>query len=169
MLITAVVVGVLLLLQAGAGGGGGSGDEVAEPVTTTTEEVSTTTTDPDGGSGTTDDTTDGTTDDTTDDTTDERDTSDVQVAVLNASGVAGLAADTMAKVADAGYAEGAVGNATPTSTTGIYYREGFQAEATALASLFGKSEDAVSALSTPFLGTTDDDVVIVVLGADFND
>lgn len=171
MLITAVVVGFLLLVQAGASGGGGSSDEVVAPETTTTEAEAPTPTDPDGTTAdTTDDTTgDETTDDTTDpeDETDEGETSEVQVAVLNASGVTGLAASTMNTITDAGYAQGAVGNATATDTTGIFYREGFQAEATALASLFGKPDSIVAALSTPFEGTTEDDVVIVVLGGDF--
>lgn len=167
VLITAVVVGFLLLVQAGSAGGGGGDDEKTAPAPTTTEAQATTTTDADGGTeGTT--TTEGENGEGEEPDGEDPETGDAQVAVLNGKGTPGLAGETMQKITDAGYAEGFVGNVSGgADTTGIYYREGFQAEAVALASLFGQPESIVEALSTPFPGTTEDDVVIVVLGADF--
>lgn len=176
VLIAAVVVGLLLLTQAGAGGGGAPEGDAAPPTTEVEEVDTTTTTDldaepedtepgaPNGGEAPEAENGDGGEDEEPED---EAEDGPVQVSVLNASGVTGLAATTMDQVADAGYEPGFVGNAAATDTTAIYYREGYQAEATALASLFGKSSDIVEALSSPFEGTSDADVVIVVLGADF--
>lgn len=171
VLIAAVVVGFLLLTQAGAGGGGSSGDEAAPPPTTEAPDTTTTTdldSEPDETTPDTSDEDPGDENGTDEgDETDEPAEGETQVAVLNASGINGLAATTMDQVEDAGYGRGFVGNALATETTAIYYREGHQAEATALASLFGKSSDIVEALSSPFEGTTDDDVVVVVIGSDF--
>lgn len=174
VLIAAVVVGFLLLTQAGAGGGGSSGDEAAPPPTTEAPDTTTTTDLDSEPDETTPDTSDedpgdenGTDEGDEGDETDEPAGGETQVAVLNASGINGLAATTMDQVEDAGYGRGFVGNAPGTDSTAIYYRAGHQAEATALASLFGKSSDIVEALSSPFEGTTDADVVVVVIGGDF--
>jgi len=158
VLVAAVVIGFLLLFQAGISGGG-DGDDTAAPVTTTTLPGASTTTDPDSGLGTTG---------TTTTSTEPRSTSDVMVAVINGNGTGGLATTTMQTVTSAGYAQGSTGNLPGgTDTTAVYYREGYQAEATALATLLNQPGSAVQALGDPINDTADTDMVVVVLGRDY--
>lgn len=161
VLVVAVVVGFLLLLNAGGGAGASSdGDDTASPPVDTsglTEDPSSTTSQPDDLLGT-----------TTTTSAPERSQGDVTVAVLNGGGPTGAAATTSATIADAGWKAGTVGNANSNiDSTRVYYAEGYQAEAGAVAGLLGKSSDAVEALPDPAPGTiAEGDNVVVVLGTD---
>lgn len=169
VLVVAVVVGFLLLLN--AGGSGATSDTVSAGGPTTTIDIADvngepgiTTTLPVDGAVTT-------TTDATDTTEPDRQPGDVVVAVLNGGGPAGAAASTSATIVERGYQAGPVGNTTPGTpaldTTKVYYAEGYQAEATAVAGLLGKADDAVEALPEPPPGAgLESSNVVVVLGKD---
>jgi hypothetical protein len=59
--------------------------------------------------------------------------SEVRVQVLNGTSVLGLAADVTVMLRGEGYKTAGQGNAPTTNKTTVYYQEGFQAEAEALA------------------------------------
>ena len=88
--------------------------------------------------------------------------------MLNAGGPTGAAASTSAVITAAGWNAGTVGNGSPTLTeTRIYYTEGYQPEANAVANLLGKTSDAVEAMPETAPGPiADTDNVVVVLGSD---
>lgn len=166
VLIAAVVVGFLLLLNAGTSDSStnAAGDPPATTIDTSgLDDPETTTTVP-GDDGTTTTTETGTTEP-------DRQPGDVVVAVLNGGGPAGTAGATSSTITDSGYQAGTVGNITPgvaeLDTTKVYYAEGYQAEATAVAGLLGKSDDAVEALPSPPPGSGLEAAnVVVVLGRD---
>lgn len=165
VLVVAVVVGFLLLLNAGGGAASSSdGDDSAVPPPDTSglvDDGSSTTSQPEDLAGTT----------TTSAPDDEaRDPGDVTVAVLNGGGPTGAAAAASNTVVSAGWKKGSVGNvpaANHLDTTTIYFREGFQPEASAVAALLGKAADSVQAMPDQKIGEeADTDNVIVVLGRD---
>lgn len=163
VLVVAVVVGFLLLSQAGAGGGGGTKDDVAsQPTTVDTSGLN--------GTNTTSTTfpTD-TTPGTTSTTTGSRTNGEIKVAVLNGGGPAGSAAKASTDVVGKGYGKGSVGNATTKlDQTTVYYADGYQAEATAVASALGKAPSAVQAMPSSSLGDSKStDNVVIVLGKDW--
>lgn len=169
VLVVAVVVGFLLLLN--AGGSGATSDDASDDGPTTTIDISdvdggadVTTTLPDEGSTTS-------TSDPTETTEPDRQPGDVVVAVLNGGGPTGAAGDTSATIVERGYQAGPVGNTNPGTpafeTTKVFYAEGYQAEATAVAGLLGKADDAVEALPEPPPGAgLESSNVVVVLGVD---
>lgn len=165
VLIAAVVVGFLLLLNAGTSDSStnAAGDPPATTIDTSgLDDPETTTTVPGD---------DGTTTTETGTTEPDRQPGDVVVAVLNGGGPAGTAGATSSTITDSGYQAGTVGNITPgvaeLDTTKVYYAEGYQAEATAVAGLLGKSDDAVEALPSPPPGSGLEAAnVVVVLGRD---
>ena len=166
VLVAAVVVGFLLLLSTGGSGADSDAGSSSEP-----------TVDVDLGDPDSDDEPDGTTPDETDVTTTTTDPDsgalqpgEISVVVLNGGGIAGAAASTTQTLADAGYQMGGAGNAAETpnvETTVVYFAEGFEAEATAVASVMGRPSDVVSALpDTPPGPGADSANVVVVLGQD---
>lgn len=165
VLVAAVVVGFLLLLS--TGGSGADSDASPDPEPSV---------DVDLGDPESDDETDGTTPDTTDDTTTTEPEStalqpgEISVVVLNGGGIAGAAGSTTQTLADAGYQMGAAGNAADSpgvETTVVYFAEGFEAEATAVASVIGRPADVVDAMPETSPGPGADEVnVVVVLGQD---
>lgn len=158
VLVVAVLIGFLLLLKAGDGGS----SEVSTgttPGTVDTSGIESTTTLP--GS------------DTTTTTTAEGDgegraPAEVKVLVLNGSGKAGVAASNSEAIGQKGYTMLSPGNAAAnSSSTAVYYAEGYQAEAEDVASALGKTSDIVVAKPTTSLGPGSDTAnVVVVLGAD---
>ncbi|MEO6989785.1 MAG: LytR C-terminal domain-containing protein [Aquihabitans sp.] len=171
VLVVAVVVGFLLLLN--AGGSGATSDTASDDGPSTTVDISgvnddpaATTTLPGEVEGPT------TTEDTETDTSEpDRQPGDVTVAVLNGGGPAGAAGAVSATIVDRGYQAGTVGNTSPgvaqLDTTKVYYAEGYQAEASAVAGLLGKADDAVEALPDPPPGAGIESAnVVVVLGKD---
>jgi hypothetical protein len=161
VLVVALVVGFLLLLNAGGGAGASSDDDTATPPADTTNLV-------DGSTSTTSQPGDLVDSTSTTLAEDARTPGDVTVAVLNAGGPTGAAATTSAQITDAGWQAGTVGNGSPElAETRIYYTEGYQPEANAVANLLGKSNDAVEAMpETPPGQIADSDNVVVVLGSD---
>lgn len=167
VLAVAVVVGLLLLLNAGDGGA-------------STQELATGSTD--GGPSTTIDISNlGDSDESTTTTPDQTTTSsiaetegtrpptEVTVLVLNSGGPAGTAGSTSDTIGETGFVMQEATNATTrgASTTVIYYADGYQADAEAVAAVLGKSPDSVNAMpeTSPGPGAESANVV-VVLGAD---
>ncbi len=153
VLVIAVAVGFLLLWQAGGGGGddaAGSG-QTSSPNTTA----------PLDGSTTTEAT-------TTTAATTGRAPSEVKVLVLNGGGPAGSAGSTSTQIESSGYVMGEPTNSpTTVEATTFYYADGYQAEATAIALLLGKSTDAVKPLTDAGLSGVEGDAnVVVILGPD---
>lgn len=157
VLVVAVLVALLLLLKAGGDGNTSTAaDDTGGGVTTTA---------PLGGSTTT------TPDDTTTTTaasSGDREPKDVTVLVLNGGGPAGVAKANSDAIGEKGYTMGAYTNASATvATTVVYYADGYQAEAEAVASALGKSADVVEAMpDTPPGPGADTADVVVVLGQD---
>jgi len=156
VLVAALAVGFLLLLNAGGGSSGGSSDN--EPTSSGNAPVTTA----DLAATTTEATT------TTAATASDRTPSEIKVVVLNGSGQAGAAGSTSETIGQSGYTMGTAGNAPANiDVTTVYYADGYQAEATDIALLLGKSTDAVQPLSEASLGGAEGDAnVVVVLGAD---
>ncbi|MCB0972477.1 MAG: LytR C-terminal domain-containing protein [Acidimicrobiales bacterium] len=155
VLVVALVVGFLLLLNAG---GGGASTEAA---TDSGGEGPTTTAPLDSDPTTTVASTTPTTEAST------RSPSEVKVVVLNGSGPTGAAADTSDTIAGSGYEMGTPANGTPIETTTVYFTDGFEAEATAVALLLGKSPDNVAPIADASLNGAEGDAdVVVLLGAD---
>lgn len=163
VLVAAVAVGFFLLLGTGSSGA----DSDAGPATEPTVDVNL------DDDETTDDTT---VDDVADTTTTTEPEStglqpgEISVVVLNGGGIAGAAGSTTQTLADAGYQMGAAGNAAESpgvETTAVYFAEGFEAEATAVASVLGRPADVVAAMpeASPGPGAEAANVV-VVLGQD---
>ncbi len=175
VLVATVVIGFLLLLN--AGGSGASNNTASDGGPSTTVDVSNvngdpavTTTLPDEGvTPTTEDRTQTT--DTTEPTEPDRQPGDVVVAVLNGGGPTGAASSTSETIVERGYQAGPTANTAAgvaqLDTTKVYYAEGYQAEATAVAGLLGKADDAVEALPEPPPGAgLESSNVVVVLGKD---
>lgn len=160
VIVVAVVVGFLLLLNAGGGAGASSdgGETATPPVDTTDLGDTSTTSQPDDLVTTT----------STSESDDARDPGEVTVAVLNGGGPTGAAGAASDVIAGAGWNKGTVDNATnDIESTLVYFTEGYQPEANAVASLLGKSSDAVEAMPEEPLGPiAETDNVVVVLGAD---
>jgi hypothetical protein len=157
----ALLVGFLLLLKAGDGGS-------AEAVKTAGGTKPTIDT-----SGLTDESTTTTPDDTTTSSSEPsgttHDPSEVKVVVLNGSGLTGVAKSTSETVGGKGYQMLDPSNAAAgrVEATTVYYSEGYQSEAAAIAELLGKTADSVGPKPTQSLGTGSDKAnVVVVLGKD---
>ncbi len=165
VLVAAVAIGFLLLLKAGDGGGN-STLLASSGKTTTTVDIggigSSTTTSPGSGSSTTTTTTTA--------TGSGRQPSQVKVLVLNADGPAGSAATTSQTIGARGYKMGSPANANAGVTlpkTAVYFAPGYQAEATAVALVLGKTGDIVAAMPSPVPGPGADTAnVVVVIGKD---
>jgi LytR cell envelope-related transcriptional attenuator len=91
----------------------------------------------------------------------------VSVVVLNGSGgVKGVAGATTDKIKAKGYKTLEPGNAAPVDKTTVYYTQGYQADANAVAGVLGLAPTSVSAApANPPAGSTGANV-IVVLGKD---
>jgi hypothetical protein len=74
---------------------------------------------------------------------------EVTVWVLNGGGPTGTATNGTQVVANAGYATVGAANAEPVPQSTIYYVEGYQADAAAVAALLGFPVDRVVALPDP--------------------
>ena len=167
----AVLIGFLLLAKAGddgsttvtassgttptadgSGDGGGTGTTAPNGESGSTVPKSTTTAAANGGEKPT-----GTT----------RAPASVSVVVLNGSGgIKGVASATTEKIKAKGYKTLEPGNAAPVDKTTVYYTEGFQADANAVAGVLGLASTSVSAApANPPAGTSGANV-IVVLGKD---
>lgn len=155
-MLVALAFGAILLWQGGVvgfdtdgegveigTGGGGSGGGEGDGETTTTTEAPPTTVAP----------------------------SSVKVVAANGAGISGLAGRTTEYLATQGYTTSVATDATASdvATTTIYYAEGFQPNAEALAAALGLPAEAVQALP-PGAALADDQPVdaglIIVLGAD---
>ncbi|MBI2170170.1 MAG: LytR C-terminal domain-containing protein [Actinobacteria bacterium] len=145
--LVAVAVGVgVILLQATDEGGGPS---VSIDVAAGSDETTTTTTDGLGpGAGL-------------------RPPSQVQVLVLNAARVEGVAGTITEKLQQIGHPTLPPGNAPPQDETVVYYKPGFEAEAATVAPEVSETT-LTQPLSdpSPFAGTEEADLVIV-LGTNF--
>jgi len=157
VLAVAVVVGALLLYSWGdkdsstvASGKGATTTTIdtSDLGTTTTGADAATTTTTGGGS--------------------EHSPSEVSVLVLNGSGQAGVAKTTSTTIGESGYVMGTPTNAPANvDTTSIYYADGYESDAIAVAQILGKGTDAVKPLTEASLGGVEGKSdVVVVLGAD---
>ncbi|HWJ62455.1 MAG TPA: LytR C-terminal domain-containing protein, partial [Acidimicrobiales bacterium] len=113
-------------------------------------------------------TTAATEDTTTTAATSDHSPSEVSVLVLNGSSQAGVAASTSTTIGESGYTMLSPSNAPANvDTTAVYYAEGYEADAIAVAQILGKGTDAVKPLTEASLGGAEGDAdVVVVLGAD---
>ena len=152
VLAVAVLVGVLLLWNLGSGGASSADDakQTSTPNTTaplggTTTTAATTTT---AGS--------------------DHAPSEVKVLVLNGGGPTGAASATSDQIGESGYTMGKASNSpVDVDATSFFYADEYQADATAIALLLGKSTDAVKPLSDAGLSGAEGDAnVVVVLGPD---
>lgn len=163
VLVAAVVVGFLLLLNTGGSSADTDTDAAPEPTvdvdlgdpddetddTTPDEPEATTTSEPDSGA---------------------LEPGEISVLVLNGGGIAGAAGSTTQTLADSGYQMGEAANAAESpnvEATVVYFAEGFEAEATAVASVLGKPADVVEAMPEDSPGAGSEAAnVVVVLGKD---
>ena len=159
VLAVAVVVGLLLLMTSGGGGGGTQVSASAGDGSVTTIDIS------DLG-----DTEPGDVTTTSSSTPSDglRDPGEVKVLVLNGSGLPGVARTTSDTIGEKGYVMQPPGNsAASATTTVVYYADGFQAEAEAVALLIGKASSAVESMPSTSPGPGADNAnVVVVLGKD---
>ncbi len=155
VLVVAVIVGLLLLLKAGGGGTTSASSDDKGGVTTTAPLGSTTTT-PDA------------TTTTTEASSGDHEPSEVQVLVLNGSGFAGVAGTNSTTIGNKGFKMLTAANANAQiANTVVYYADGYQADAEAVASALGKSSDIVEAMPDTAPGPGADQAnVVVVLGKD---
>lgn len=158
VLVVALVVGFLLLLNAG-----GDGSETTGTASATSSTIDL------GGVDAPDETPD---DDTTTTSTSEpatamRNPSEVQVIVLNGSGPDGAGAATSGTLGQAGYDMLPATNGPATETTTVFFQDDFEAEATGVALVLGRTPDVVQSIDEASLdgleGTAN---VVVLLGAD---
>lgn len=161
VLVVAVAVGLLLLLQSGSGTVGkttvAAGNTPTNEVPPLNGGTSTTTTLPGD---------DLTSPVVTTTTTPATPPSSVTVGVLNAGGPSGAAKKTMGSIEGVGYRRGSVGNSKPAiSASVVYYREGYQAQATAVGGVI--NIDNVASMPSSLNGASSTDNVVVVLGSDF--
>lgn len=185
VLAAAVVVGLLLLWKAGDGGAPTTAAVVADKptssgvttssplgtdVTTSTGSPLTTTTGGSTGPTTTTGGSTGPTTATTGGTTAPagRQPSAVSVLVLNGSGLPRVARSTSSVIKAKGYDMGPAANAAvqPAKTV-VYFKDGYQADATLVAALLGKGGSAVQPKPAASPGPGADAAsVVVVLGKD---
>jgi hypothetical protein len=155
----AVVVGIALLWS--WGDDGTTTVDAGQADTTTTIDTSnlgTTTTEASGGGEASTTTTPAT----------DHSPSEVSVIVLNGSGQTGVAASNSATIGEAGYVMLTPGNAPANvDATAVYFVEGYESDAIAVAGLLGKGTDSVSPVTEASLGGAEGDAdVVVILGAD---
>ncbi len=141
----AVLIGVVLLAR-GFGQEGGL-LEAESPVTTTTVA-----TQPNGASTTT--------------TVAARPPAQVKVLVANGTGQAGVAGAKASELTSKGYTAVDTANAASTATSVIYYAQGYEQEAAAVAQALSIPASAVAALPTPPPFDIRNSNVIVVIGTD---
>jgi hypothetical protein len=91
---------------------------------------------------------------------------EVPVIVANGAGVAGAAGNLKTTLESSGYTTVGTSDASPVTTTLVYYAEGWQPEAKALATLIGTDPAAVRVLPTEPPVEMGDATVLVVLGPD---
>ena len=160
VLATAVVIGFLLLLNTGGTSGANGPVSADKSPKVDTSGI-------DGGTTTT---TSARTTTTSATSAGDRKPGDVSVLVLNADGPAGSAGVASKTIGAAGYKMGTPTNANTgitLTTSAVYYAEGFQAEATAVARVLGKPASVVAPMPSPVPGTGADKAdVVVVLGKD---
>lgn len=174
VLAVAVVVGLLLLLNAGSSGGDGSQDlATTDDTSPSTIDISGIGDDPDDTDDTDQNTTttpDATTTSSSTVTDDTNLPSEVSVLVLNDGGPTGTAAAATGNIGEKGYSMQTAANAAnpgDSATTTVYYAEGFEADAEAVAAVLGRSSDAVEPMPSDTLGPGADSAnVVVVLGTD---
>jgi hypothetical protein len=166
VLAVAVVVGLLLLWNAGDGGSGASLEATGPDGTPSTIDISGLDDEPDDVTTTT--TPDDTTTSSVAETGDTRPPSEVKVLVLNGGGPAGTAAAATESIGEKGYVMQTATNATSQlATTIVYFADGYQADAEAVAAVLGKSPDVVEPMPSTSPGPgAESSNVVVVLGRD---
>lgn len=168
VLAVAVVVGLLLLLTTG---GDGATTEVAaggDGGAPTTIDISGIDPEPDGEVTTT--TPDETTTSSSSPADGLRDPGEVKVLVLNGGGIGGVARSTSETIGEKGYVMQPPTNSANSpsqATTVVYFADGYQAEAEAVAAVIGKAPSVVDAMPSTSPGSGADAAnVVVVLGKD---
>lgn len=165
VLVVAVAVGLGLLFNAGAGADDSASPSTSIPGPTVDVGGSTTTTE---GTGSSDTTAAGDTTTTSgSDGGEARPAGEVSVVVLNGSDKDNAAAANSETIGTAGYTMGEPAGATTdlAGNTVVYYAEGYEADATAVAAVLGKAADAVQPKPEEDLGPGAADAnVVVVLG-----
>lgn len=115
-----------------------------------------------------DDDADGDADDSPDDTTTStvptaRPPGEVQVLVTNGAGVPGAASTIAQALQSLGYAIAGIGNAEPATATAVFFTEGYEADAQAVAAALQAPPTAVAPLpTTPPVDSGSANVVVVL-------
>jgi hypothetical protein len=157
----AVLVGVALLSRSDGGIFGSSEAGSAGPTTTTSTTEGTSTTPSSKVPTNTGDTTGG---------GEAHPPGEVKVLVVNAAGgIVGIGSENTTKIADAGFATLEVQNAEQAvDTTGLFFREGYEADAAAVKEALGFGDVPVQAASDPpLIPEAAEANVVVVLGKDY--
>jgi hypothetical protein len=158
VLVVVVVVAIVLLSQAGGGTSGASAPTTTAGVTTTGQLGGTTTTSLSGT--TTSTTTSGGT---------PHPVSSVKVVVLNGSGKSGAAGAATATIKAKGYTMGAPSDAAASvkgKPTTVYYATGYEADASQVAGILGKSTTEPKPAATTLGPGAQTANLVVVLGSD---
>lgn len=163
ILVVAVAVGALLLWKADDGG-----TATATRVDTVTEGPSAPNTTADLGSDTTSTSTIAPVSTTSAPKSQAHQPGEVSVIVLNGGGPVGAAAATTNQIKSKGYMAGPAGNANAkVDTTVIYYADGYDQDAAAVAALLGREAGAAQPKPSSALGKgAESSNVVVVLGKD---
>lgn len=168
VLAVAVVVGLLLLLTTGGDGGTTEVSAGGDGGAPTTIDISGIDTEPDGEVTTT--TPDETTTSSSTPADGLRDPGEVKVLVLNGGGIGGVARSTSETIGEKGYVMQPPTNSANSpsqATTVVYFADGYQAEAEAVAAVIGKAPSVVDAMPSTSPGPGADTAnVVVVLGKD---
>jgi hypothetical protein len=164
VVFVAVLIGVALLSRSdggifGSAEAGGAGPTTTTQTTTTqtTAPTSTVPTRPNGGSTA---------------PSKAHDPAQVSVIVVNAAGgIVGIGSDNSQKLTDAGFKVLPVKNADQdVDTTGLFFREGYEADANAVKTALGFGNVPVQAAPTQaIIPEAAEANVIVVLGKNYND
>lgn len=148
LIVVAVIIGLVLLVkgydqEGELVAGSDESEQVDESTTTTVDPAVTTTVAPAA-----------------------RPPAEVPVMVANAAGVAGAAGNLQTQLEADGYTQVQTTNASPVTTTLIYFAEGAQAEAEALATTLGTDPAAVRVLPASPPVDPAGALLLVVLGPD---
>jgi hypothetical protein len=159
----AVLVGVALLSRSDGGIFGSSESGASGPTTTTQTTDQTTTTPSSRVTANTCGTNGGT-------APEAHKPEEVKVIVVNAAGgIPGIGSENAAKIAEAGFATLEVKNADQdVDTTGLFFREGYEADAAAVKTALGFGDVPVQAApDQPLIPEAAEANVVVVLGKDY--
>jgi hypothetical protein len=167
LILAAVLVGALLLSRGFSEDGGVVAADDGDTAAATTVAPDTTDTTAAGGSTDVTEPADGGETETTEAPPDVRPNEETKFIVLNGTTTNGAASTLSANLSALGYVPGGTGNvAGGVEASGIYYADGWQAEAAQMATELGVGVELVQPLPAPFEWDMGDSTILVVIGTD---